>query len=158
MAIKSRGGGLEGGQGRVCGGCRGAGTVQVHLCHLAARMRPAVGLSPLEAPVGTKGAGTAACWKSQEGTPNSSHALGWAHSVHFSPFFEGFFFCPNTPPPAWEGAPNVVYFTPARGSLFLRMSAITPFPSRSLDVDGEERLQRAEGKGRRDKEREGDTA
>lgn len=113
---------------------------------------------PFGGPCGDQGGRDGRLLKSQEGTPNSSHALGWAHSVHFSPFFEGFFFCPNTPPPAWEGAPNVVYFTPARGSLFLRIGAITPFPSRSLDVDGEERLQRAEGKGGRDREREGDTA
>lgn len=31
---------------------------------------------------------------------------GWAHGIRFTLFTEDFFFCANTLPPSWEGAPN----------------------------------------------------
>lgn len=65
---------VAGGQVRVCGAAGGG-----------ERHCPGVSVSPgcmhvpyggpahFGGPLGTEGAGTAACWKSHEGTPNSSH-------------------------------------------------------------------------------------
>lgn len=97
---------------------------------------------------GQKGAGQGAGWKHQEDTAKSSRTL-W-----LTPGFAAFtsllrfraFSLVQIHYPSLGGSTQCGLSVPALVSCFHWMSVITPCPRAELDVDGEERLERVEGK------------